>query len=571
MSTPVLANPNASSAPIVTVHRRVSAAKSMVEGAKESNKFFHASEVKSTIASSTGGDGPRMPPNRGHFFVGSPPFSATSAAQQSPLPREDEDKDTKFFRANDAVQQNIPKRTPQLPLMNEKTIDNSIVKALHLQETTTDRINRATPPPSPSKSQGPLPTQPTSPRKHVPLNKDISPPSKSRSSLENAKVTSAHAVHGPTTIQTGHRKSTSAGSLVAKSERRTSGSRAQFTHPLELRSTPAASPHMVASSLLSPEALSPRSISLASSNTVPTSVTSDTDVSDVSKPPPLLTNFSDQPPDLITSPSHSHTDGAANARRERKVLDLEISNSSLLAINKTLERELRKQSVELRRFRRLSRSGRLSMVPTARSISGQSNLSLGTVTEFGDEDHEFSEGEEDSDPDDLDDEDDSLLSNESGSLVSQSARSRQRARDEKRLMLDLSKHQQLLIDSQKLSQSIKRCMTCTEELIRDGSKALDYRVGIGDVKLGGRVLNDEELDERGFQNGDDEVQARQGLLSPTLAKSELSEAQTWALGTSIGHSKDGGFPALEQMTELLKEAAIVLGDPPDFSGGQDLN
>lgn len=314
--------------------------------------------------------------------------------------------------------------------------------------------------------------------------------------------------------------------------------------------------------MLSPDTLSPRSISLASSNTVHTSVTSDTDLSDVSKPPLLLTNLPDHPIESISSPSHSHVDDAANARRERKVLDLEISNSSLLAINKTLERELRKQSAELRRFRRLSRSGRLSMVPTARSVSGQSNFSLGTVTEFDGEDHEISEGEEDSEFDDLDDEDDSMVSNDSGSLVSQSARSRQRARDEKRLMLDLSKHQQLLIDSQKLSQSIKRCLTCTEELIRDGNKALDYRVGIGDVKLGGRVLNDEELDERGFQNGDDEIEARQGLLSPTLAKSELSEVQTWALGSSIG--KESGFPALEQMTELLKEAAMVLGDQPSI-------
>jgi len=201
------------------------------------------------------------------------------------------------------------------------------------------------------------------------------------------------------------------------------------------------------------------------------------------------------------------------------------------------------------------------MVPTARSVSGQSNFSLGTVTENDGDDHDLSEGEEDSEFDDLDDEDDSLLSNDSGSLTSQSARSRQRARDEKRLMLDLSKHQQLLIDSQKLTQSIKRCLTCTEELIRDGNKALDYRVGIGDIKLGGRVLNDEELDERGLQNGDEEIEARQGLLSPSLAKGELSEAQTWALGHPI--TKEGGFPALEQMTELLKEAEMVLGHHHD--------
>jgi len=39
------------------------------------------------------------------------------------------------------------------------------------------------------------------------------------------------------------------------------------------------------------------------------------------------------------------------------VLDLEISNSSLLAINRSLEKEIRKQKAELRRFRRMSRAG----------------------------------------------------------------------------------------------------------------------------------------------------------------------------------------------------------------------
>lgn len=304
--------------------------------------------------------------------------------------------------------------------------------------------------------------------------------------------------------------------------------------------------------MLSPEILSPRSISLTSSNTIPTSVNSDTDSSDISKLPGRSNSVLDHAIESVSSPPPP-LDGAANARRERKVLDLEISNSSLLAINKTLERELRKQSVELRRFRRLSRSGRLSLAATTRSISGQSAYSLDTVTEMdGDEPH-LSDGEDESDFDDFDDEDGSILSNESGSLTGSSARSRQRARDEKRLMLDLSKHQQLLVDSQKLSQSIKRCMTCTEELIRDGNKALEYRVGIGDVKLGGRVLNDEELDERGLDQGTEEIEPRRGLLSPSLAQSRLNEIQTWDVD-GLRTQSSGGFSELEELTHILDSA-----------------
>ena len=190
-------------------------------------------------------------------------------------------------------------------------------------------------------------------------------------------------------------------------------------------------------------------------------------------------------------------------------------------------------------------------------MSGQSAYSLDTVTEMdGDEPH-LSDGEDESDFDEPDDEDGSILSNESGSLTGSSARSRQRARDEKRLMLDLSKHQQLLIDSQKLSQSIKRCMTCTEELIRDGNKALEYRVGIGDVKLGGRVLNDEELDERGLDQGTDEIEFGRGLLSPSLAQSRLNEVQTWD-GDGLRTNSSSAFSELEELTNILDSAATEI-------------
>jgi hypothetical protein len=72
---------------------------------------------------------------------------------------------------------------------------------------------------------------------------------------------------------------------------------------------------------------------------------------------------------------------------------------------------------------------------------------------------------------------------------------RHRQRDEKRLQLDLSKHQQLLIDSQKMNQSLKRCQALTEELINEGNKALEYHVRVSDVELGGRVLPPDEVDD----------------------------------------------------------------------------
>jgi hypothetical protein len=70
-----------------------------------------------------------------------------------------------------------------------------------------------------------------------------------------------------------------------------------------------------------------------------------------------------------------------------------------------------------------------------------------------------------------------------------------RAGDEKRFCLDLAKHQELLVDSQKINQSLKRCLSWTEELIQEGKRALEYKVHVSDIEIGGRVLMSDELGE----------------------------------------------------------------------------
>ncbi|KJZ76177.1 hypothetical protein HIM_04633 [Hirsutella minnesotensis 3608] len=202
----------------------------------------------------------------------------------------------------------------------------------------------------------------------------------------------------------------------------------------------------------------------------------------------------------LASPSKSPADPVselvANARRERKVQDLEITNASLEAINRTLERQLRKQTAELRRYRRLSRSGHIPLVSAASSREPSAALSdppinLSTLTE------EEASDEEREEHDSLDDSDlsshDSELSDES--LLSDDKLAVRRKRDERRLQLDLSKHQELLVDSQKMNQSIKRCLDWTEVLIKEGQKALAYRVRVSEVDFVGRVLAPLDEDE----------------------------------------------------------------------------
>ena len=222
---------------------------------------------------------------------------------------------------------------------------------------------------------------------------------------------------------------------------------------------------------------------------------------------------------------------AANARRERKVLDLEISNSSLLAINRTLEREMRKQSVELRRFRRRSQPGRLSVGPASRSTSNTLSF-LSKSNQAGDESDDLSDmsspsafidDEEDSSDDASDRSPTSNTSQQSSNPLSTSRFSRIRDKEAKRMHQGFARHRELLVDSQKLNESIKRCLGRTGDLIADAKKALDYHVQTGGVEThGGRVLLPDEIE-------DGEVgQQRQGLLSPGVAN---VQGMQWELGT----------------------------------------
>ncbi|KAI9376444.1 hypothetical protein BJX61DRAFT_489919 [Aspergillus egyptiacus] len=196
--------------------------------------------------------------------------------------------------------------------------------------------------------------------------------------------------------------------------------------------------------------------------------------------------------DGLQSPVKSDHAGSSgpvlSSRVERKILDLEISNSSLLAINRTLEREMRKQNAELQRFRRLSRSGRLPMAPSSRSTSGSRSIPNKV-------DEDASGHSSDGSDDEMTDEESVLGASPPTSDPAADEDAQQGVRDEKRFLTDLAKHQDLLADSQKMNQSLKRCLGWTEELIREAKKALEYNVHANDVQLGGRVLNSDELNE----------------------------------------------------------------------------
>jgi hypothetical protein len=65
------------------------------------------------------------------------------------------------------------------------------------------------------------------------------------------------------------------------------------------------------------------------------------------------------------------------------------------------------------------------------------------------------------------------------------------------LHLDLAKHKDILIDSQKMNLTIQRCLSMTEQLLKDAGSALEYQPTILN-----RVLTPEEREQEQARDGD---------------------------------------------------------------------
>lgn len=143
-------------------------------------------------------------------------------------------------------------------------------------------------------------------------------------------------------------------------------------------------------------------------------------------------------------------------RAERKIMDLEISNSSLLAINKYLEKKLRKQAKDLEQ---------LSSVTASQGDPSDDvvdiNLSSTSEDELNEEETVPSLS-----PDDL------LASRKAAEI-------RRRTRT----------HIAFLESSQKVSHRLQHCLLMTKHLLQDAEKSLNYTVDPSDVKLGGGVAD----------------------------------------------------------------------------------
>ena len=260
---------------------------------------------------------------------------------------------------------------------------------------------------------------------------------------------------------------------------------------------------------------------------------------------------------------------AAKARRERKVLDLEISNSSLLAINRTLEREMRKQNAELRRFRRLSRSGRLSVADVSRSASEKMSFLSESAEDLANDTSPLDSDNEEEDEENVSSDISSPAAAGSRPSSPTSRARRTRFRDPKPPELDLGAHRALLLDGQKLNQSIKRCLEQTESLIACGKKALERQARAPTPEnLGARVLAPDDIDDSILGQG-------QGLLSP----SPFTSGNPFERSLGNPGSLDGGLetpdyskwgPPTEVQTPFEEIGDLMASDELDGTTAMDI-
>lgn len=146
-------------------------------------------------------------------------------------------------------------------------------------------------------------------------------------------------------------------------------------------------------------------------------------------------------------------------------MDLEISNTSLLAVNKFLEKKLHKQSVLLHEYE-------------ASSWSAGSNSSH--ITPFLD-----SEEEEDTEDESKENKIplDSLL--DENELIDQDGIHAIQDRT--------NKHIEFVESYERMNRSLRKCLYLSQSLLEDATKSLEYSINPDEVKLGGRVvLNDDD-------------------------------------------------------------------------------
>lgn len=164
------------------------------------------------------------------------------------------------------------------------------------------------------------------------------------------------------------------------------------------------------------------------------------------------------------APSNPRDLQVKQARSDRKIQDLEISNASLMSVNKYLERKLRSQAKEIQ-YLKFSSSG-----PETE------------ITRF-DSDVDDSE-EENGDNYNLDEDMEDDPNNEALEPTDQTPAEVELANKTKLIEQRMQSHIKFLESSEKVNKMMRNCLVISDTLLQQATKSLEYEVDPSDLKYG---------------------------------------------------------------------------------------
>lgn len=172
------------------------------------------------------------------------------------------------------------------------------------------------------------------------------------------------------------------------------------------------------------------------------------------------------------------------ARSDRKIMDLEISNTSLLKVNKYLEKKLRSQSKHIQQAKLLQKRDKILMFPRLGELnSNEEPLDLFSSS--------ASDAEED---DDDDDEESSMTDDERVSPENQTREEKELSEKTKLVEKKIQSHIEFLESSERVNKMIRNCIFISDALITQASQTLDYEVDPSEIKFGGQVADNSFID-----------------------------------------------------------------------------
>lgn len=188
-------------------------------------------------------------------------------------------------------------------------------------------------------------------------------------------------------------------------------------------------------------------------------------------------NLSENP---VNVPMENGALQVKQARSDRKIMDLEISNASLMSVNKYLEKKLRSQAKDIQYLK----------ISSKNDVSGQ-------IPEF----------DTDSDTGNSENEDEDMIPSEEVSMdsIMHSPSELEFAEKTKLIEERMQSHINFLESSEKVNKMMLNCLLISGSLLQQASESLEYEVNPSDVKFGLQVARNTFIHDSGDSSFNDSV------------------------------------------------------------------